>query len=64
VDRFEKVKEELNKAADEDPNTIFVEMDFPIAKALTKYLEFIDKWERDSAKSQLVIKGNNEPLEL
>ena len=63
MNKFEKVKEELNKAADEDPNTIFTEMDFPISKALVKYLDFIKQWERDSAKSQLVIKGKNE-LEL
>ena len=42
MDRFEKIKEELNKVTDEDPNTIFVEMDFSISKALAKYLDFID----------------------
>jgi hypothetical protein len=56
MDKFEKVKKDLDKAMMEDPNTIVVEMDFPIAEALTKYLEFIDQWEKDSAKSQLVIK--------
>lgn len=56
MDKFEKVKADLDKAMMEDPNTIVVEMDFPNAKALTEYLEFIDQWERDSAKSQLVIK--------
>jgi hypothetical protein len=55
VDRFEKVKEELNKAADEDPNTIFVEMDFPIADALTKYLKSVEEFHESS---------KNEPLEL
>ncbi len=63
MDKFEKVKEDLAKAAMEDPNTIFIEIDFP-TKALTKYLDFIEQWERDSAKSQLVIKGNNGILEL
>jgi len=57
MDKFEKVKADLDKAMMEDPNTIVVEMDFPIADALTEYLEFIDQWERNSAKSQLVIKG-------
>jgi hypothetical protein len=64
MNKFEKVKEDLDKAMMADPNTVVIEMDFPIAKALTEYLEFIDQWERDSAKSQLVIKENNGTLEL
>jgi len=56
MDRFEKVKADLDKAMMEDPNTIVVEMDFPIAKSLTRYLNFIDQWEKESERSQLVIK--------
>jgi hypothetical protein len=56
MDRFEKDKADLDKAMMEDPNTIVVEMDFPVAKALIKYLDFIDQWEKNSAKSQLVIR--------
>lgn len=56
MDKFEKVKEELNKAADEDPNTIFVEMDFPIADDLAKYLKSVEEFHSNSSKSQLVIR--------
>jgi hypothetical protein len=56
-DKFEKVKEELTKAFDDDPNTIFVEMDFPNAKALAKYLDLVDKFLEESKNSKIIFKN-------
>jgi len=55
MDRFEKVKADLEKATMEDPDAIFVTIDFP-TKALTKYLDSVDKFEEESKNSKLVFK--------
>ena len=55
MDKFEKVKADLAKATMEDPNVIFTTIDFP-TKALIKYLDFIDQWEKESGNSRLVFK--------
>jgi len=59
MDKFEKAKKELEEAIIADPNVIIRKIDFDCAKALTDYLEFVNQWHEDSAKSQIVIGGSN-----
>lgn len=55
-DKFEKVKEDLTRMVEADPNTVFETIDFDSAKALAKYLKTVEEFHENSKKSNITFK--------